>query len=133
MSSADEPREFLSLRAKGVVPLAEPFLLLVLGRYNTAQESEPADLPPFLDAPGGVALPWSMCASGRNEAACVKAAIKAGGHVRVGFENNLLRPDGTPYVTNCEVVRSAADAVAAPGREVMPVAGTRDLLARAVA
>lgn len=126
---ADEPREFLSLRAKGVVPFAEPFLLFVLGRHNTARESEPADLPPFLDALGGVALPRSMRASGRNEAACVKAAIRPA----VGFENNPLRPDGTPYVTNREVVRSAADAVAAPGREVMPVAGTRDLLARAVA
>ncbi len=131
--SADELREFLALREKGVVPFAEPFLLFVLGRYSATQESDPDDLAPFLEALGKETLPWSMCAFGRNEAACVKAAIEAGGHVRVGFENNILRPDGTPYGTNCEVVRSAVDTVAALGHTVMSVAETRELLARSAA
>lgn len=131
--SADELREFLAFREKGVVPFAEPFLLFVLGRYSASQESQPDDLAPFLDALGDAELPWSMCAFGRNEAACVKAAIEAGGHVRVGFENNLLRPDGTPYGTNCEVVRSAAETVTALGHTVMSVAETRELLDRTAA
>ncbi len=131
--SADELRAFLSLWERDVVPFAEPFLLFVLGRYNASQESEPEDLLPFLDALGDKALPWSMCAFGKNESACVKAAIEAGGHVRVGFENNLLKPDGTPYGTNCEVVRSAAETVAALGHKAMSVAETREFLERTAA
>ena len=41
---------------------------------------------------------WSVCAFGRREAACVTAAALLGGHVRVGFENNLTLPNGAARV-----------------------------------
>jgi 3-keto-5-aminohexanoate cleavage enzyme len=46
-----------------------------------------------------------VCAFGRREAACVVAAALLGGHIRVGFENNLLLPDGTLAGSNADLVR----------------------------
>ena len=70
------------------------FVLFVLGRYAAEQTSSPSDLLAFLNADDG-AYPWAMCAFGRLEHACVMAAAASGGHVRVGFENNLYLPDGS--------------------------------------
>ena len=42
--------------------------------------------------------PWSLCAFGATELRCMGAAIALGGHVRVGFENNLFNPDGSSDV-----------------------------------
>jgi uncharacterized protein (DUF849 family) len=70
---------------------------------------------PFL-APG---LPrfrhWSVCAFGARETACVAAGALLGGHVRVGFENNLFMPDGSQARDNAELVAAAAAAMGACG------------------
>ena len=71
-----------------------------------------------------------MCAFGKNESACVEAAIAAGGHVRVGFENNIWRSDGSLAESNCESVRKAAELVEMHGRTVMTAAEAREFLAK---
>ncbi len=117
-----EPSEAVlleDLRRRGLVPWQDVPVLYVLGRYTVGQQSEPADLLPFL-APG---MPrfrhWSLCAFGRREAACVVAGALLGGHVRVGFENNLQRPDGTIAESNADLVRLTADILAATGTRPM--------------
>jgi 3-keto-5-aminohexanoate cleavage enzyme len=82
-----------ALRAKGVIPDAPWSLLFVLGRYSVGQTSEAKDLLPFVMAHTGNE-PWSMCAFGAGEHACATTAAALGGHVRVGFENNLLLNNG---------------------------------------
>lgn len=116
---AEEVTRFFRLCDKGVIPFARPFLLFVLGRYAADQQSVPEDLDPFLDALGGRDVPWAMCAFGRRELACAEAAIAAGGHVRVGFENNLHRADGTVAATNADLVAATAGRIIALGHEVM--------------
>jgi uncharacterized protein (DUF849 family) len=86
--SPDEIARYRDLRGRGVIPDARDFLLFVLGRYTAGQVSEPADLLPFLRAHDG-STPWAVCAFGPREAACAMAGAALGGHVRVGFENNL--------------------------------------------
>lgn len=109
--SAAEFARLAALIRRGLVPWADPPVLFVLGRYTAGQTSAPADLLPFL-APG---MPrpahWMTCAFGRFEAACAVASALLGGHVRVGFENNLHLPDGTIAPDNAASVAALADAL----------------------
>jgi uncharacterized protein (DUF849 family) len=104
-----------SLRERGVVPDAPWFLLFVLGRYTAGQTSSPRYLVPFVHAHTGPE-PWAVCAFGATEHACVTAAAALGGHVRVGFENNLQLKDGQTAPDNAALVKQAAEAAASLGR-----------------
>lgn len=94
-----------------------PNTLYVLGRYTEGQRSSPRDLLPFLDG-WTLAHPWSVCAFGPAEALCMTAAMGLGGHVRVGFENNLFRADGSPALCNADLVENVAEIARRSGRGV---------------
>ena len=97
---------YTDLKARGIIPDGKDFLLYVLGRYSQGQTSAPADLLPFLAAaPPRPA--WAVCAFGPQENACALAATCLGGHVRVGFENNLFLADGTQAPDNASLVAQA--------------------------
>lgn len=99
-----EAQQLARLHERGLLPWDDIAVLYVLGRYTPGQVSSPRDLLPFL-APGQpVCGPWSVCAFGHQETACVTTAALLGGHARVGFENNLFRPDGTMAQSNGEMV-----------------------------
>ncbi|RWA94521.1 3-keto-5-aminohexanoate cleavage protein [Mesorhizobium sp.] len=103
------------LAGRGLIPFDNLPVLYVLGRYTVGQTSRPADLLPFL-APGiPAARHWMVCAFGSQEAACVTTAALLGGHARVGFENNLLLPDGTLASGNQDLVVATRRAVEACG------------------
>jgi len=112
-----------TLRQQGVIPDAPWFLLFVLGRYTAGQTSSPLDLVPFVHAHTGPE-PWAVCAFGATEQACVTAAAALGGHVRVGFENNLQLKTGATAPDNTALVRQAVDAAACLGR---PLATAHDI------
>lgn len=103
------------LRLRGVIPFEQLSVLYVLGRYTAAQTSDPVDLLPFLDAAVPRFPHWSTCAFGDKEAACVLAGALLGGNIRVGFENNLLLPDGRTARGNEELVGLARDGVISLG------------------
>ena len=128
-SPADVTR-LLDLRKRGIIPFSQPFALFVLGRYTEDQQSDPADLTPFVDALGEEEIPWAMCAFGQRELDCVEAAVKAGGHVRVGFENNVHRPDGTLARSNGELVSLAARRIRVLGDTPMGVEEARKFFNR---
>jgi uncharacterized protein (DUF849 family) len=111
----EEANKLAELKARGLIPFEDIPVLYVLGRYTAGQKSSPSDLLPFL-APG---MPrfrhWSVCAFGQRETACVTAGALLGGHVRVGFENNLFLPDGSLARDNAALVEAAANAIAACG------------------
>ena len=104
----EEVTRYYALRERGVLGEGKDFLLFVLGRYTPGQVSVPADLLPFLSVFRGD-VPWAMCAFGRQEHACAVTAAALGGHVRVGFENNLHAADGSVAADNSVLVRQAAD------------------------
>jgi len=58
---------------------------------------------------------WMVCAFGQQETACVTAGALLGGHARVGFENDLLLPNGTVASGNQDLVAAARHAVEACG------------------
>lgn len=117
------------LRARGVIPDAPWFLLFVLGRYTTGQTSSPRDLVPFLANHAGQE-PWAVCAFGATEHACVVAAASMGGHVRVGFENNLKLKDDTMAPDNAALVRQAVESAICLGRPVATAADIRQRFGR---
>lgn len=115
-----EPEEAVrldALRRRGIVPFDEPPVLYVLGRYTTGQTSAPQDLLPFLAPDQPVFQRFMVCAFGAHEAACVIMGGLLGGGLRVGFENNLVLPDGSPAVSNAELVATV--------RRGLEVAGIR--------
>lgn len=81
-------------------------LLFVLGRYTTNQQSEPADLTPFLDwmQHNAIKADWALCAFGKQETACLRSGLLAGGKVRVGFENSFWNENGSIASNNAERV-----------------------------
>jgi len=126
--SGEEVGWYRSLLERGVIPDAPHWLLFVLGRYSDTQQSRPADLLPFLAQTPPV--PWAMCAFGSGEHACAVTAAALGGHVRVGFENNLQLKDGNRAPHNAALVAQAAEASAMLNRPLLDADGLRDLLVR---
>jgi|RhiMetdeSRZDD1v2_1073273.scaffolds.fasta_scaffold00308_42 uncharacterized protein (DUF849 family) len=123
--AADVAR-LVSLRANGALPIEKPHALFVLGRKATDGVSDPRDLLPFVNSwPSD--WPWTVCAFGRTEPQCLAAAIALGGHVRVGFENNLFAPDGTPARDNAAAVVNVVQLVARTGRRLASAAEARAL------
>jgi 3-keto-5-aminohexanoate cleavage enzyme len=128
-----EVRLFQGLRQRGVVPQAQPFVIFVLGRYLApGQVSRPADLLEFLEA-HDPACPWMVCAFGRTETAALALAAALGGHLRVGFENNLEHANGRLAGCNAERVAAIAEIVRAIGRPLADGAAARELLEAAAA
>ncbi len=107
-STADIERYF-ELRKRGVIPNGRHWVLFVLGRHDSEHIARPQDLLSFLNSWRNTAAPWAVCAFGRDEAACISAAMTLGGHGRVGFENNLYLPDGSLASENSELVRISAE------------------------
>jgi 3-keto-5-aminohexanoate cleavage enzyme len=126
--SPQEVARFHELRDRGVIPQRRPFALLVLGRYAGQIEARPEDMLPYLAA-HDFDCPWALCAFGRRESACVLTAAGLGGHVRVGFENNLWLADGRLAASNAELVEQVAAGAGLLGREIADVATTRAFLA----
>jgi uncharacterized protein (DUF849 family) len=125
--SAEELDRFLEFRQRGDVPASHRCVLFVLGRYSVDMQSDPADLEPFLqrDLAG---LDWFTCAFGRREQQCALAAIDAGGHARVGFENNLYLPDGSIAANTAQLVESLVTALGERNLRPASAAVARQLL-----
>lgn len=48
---------------------------------------------------------WMICAFGKNEFSATKLAIRLGGHVRIGFENNSVLEDGSDAIDNMALIK----------------------------
>ncbi|WP_065334316.1 BKACE family enzyme [Tritonibacter mobilis] len=106
--------------ADGTVPQEMRDVILVLGQYATGQPAAPAMLPEFLALIAPLALRWSLCAFGPQEHACLLAAVKAGGQVRIGFENSLGPEDGAPWADNAASVAVFLQQATARGHILAP-------------
>jgi 3-keto-5-aminohexanoate cleavage enzyme len=122
--SVEDVARLDDLRKRGLVPFDRLPVLFVLGRYTAGQTSRPVDLLPFVQAGAPAFKHWSVCAFGAQEIACVTTSALLGGHIRVGFENNELLPDGSRAEANEDLVAAARRAIEAVGL----VAATADQL-----
>ena len=117
---------------RGLIPLEKLSVLYVLGRFSLTRTAAPRDLLPFLAPETPRFHSWSACAFGRRETACVTAAALLGGQARVGFENNLVLPDGARAASNAELVGAAARALEAVGLTTQTADGLRGEIAAAI-
>ncbi len=113
--SPEDVRLLASWFDKGIVQPGQRDTLFVLGSYARARAGQPSDLAPFLAAAQGLDLNWSVCAFGRNEQACLLAALEKGGDVRIGFENNMTAPDGSVFADNAASVAALVHKAAVQG------------------
>ena len=125
--SVEDIQYFSKLRQRGIIPQQNPAVLLVLGRYTQNQQSEAEDLKPLLLELGNENC-WWLCAFGANEAECMLAAAAAGGHCRVGFENNMQLADGSIASTNETLVRLLVSKLQAAGLEIATPAQAREFM-----
>ena len=121
-----------AMMKQGLVPFERLSVLYVLGRFALTRTAIPRDLLPFLAPDMPRFDPWSVCAFGRREAACVTVAALLGGHARVGFENNLALPDGERAASNADLVGAAARALDAAGLQTETADGLRGEIAAAL-
>lgn len=106
--SVEELDRLLDLIARSVIPGRGHSLVFPLGRYVANQESDPAELVPFLARlkaqEESNAFIWWACAFGAAETTSLVAAAALGGHCRIGFENSFLNADGSRAASNAERV-----------------------------
>jgi 3-keto-5-aminohexanoate cleavage enzyme len=117
----------LAWAKEGAIDPARLSVLYVLGRYTAGQISNPVDLLAYL---GVTELPfrdWMVCAFGANELRCAALAALLGGHVRVGFENNLYLADGKLAARNAELVAQTAGTLQALHLDLASAADVRSL------
>ena len=72
--------------------------------------------------------PWSVCAIGLSEFPMATMAILMGGHVRVGFEDNLYVSKGVRAKSNTELVEKVVRLAKELDREIASPAEARALL-----
>lgn len=89
----------------------------------------PNDLNTFMAMVNNVPDNWTFSAFslGRNQMAYAAAAVLAGGHVRVGLEDNLWLDKGV-LATNAQLVERAVGIVEGMGAKIMGPQAVRDKL-----
>ena len=127
-SVADVER-FNAMRERGVFANAAPFVLFVLGNYANGIAGTVADLDILLEATAADACPWAVCCFGPNENAVMRRALDLGGHVRIGFENNVVMADGSPAPDNAALIREFVRATEGHSRSPASPAEVREAFA----
>lgn len=115
--TAEEVDRLAALIADGTIPSGPLQVLHVLGRYTAGQTSSPEDLatPLARQWAAGLRADWAVCAFGPDETDCLLTARRAGGKMRIGFENNLFMADGSMAASNAARVSELVSRLADPG------------------
>jgi 3-keto-5-aminohexanoate cleavage enzyme len=71
---------------------------------------------------------WSVLGTGKDQLPMATMAILLGGHVRVGFEDNIYLRKGLLAASNAQLVEGAADLASRLGREVATPREARHIL-----
>ena len=123
--SIDDLTRFDKLRTRGIFADDAPFVLFVLGNYADAAAGQVEDLDALLAATDSQRFPWAVCCFGPHEHAVMQEALARGGHVRIGFENNLLLADGSTAPDNAALIQQFVAATADQERRPATVAEVR--------
>jgi uncharacterized protein (DUF849 family) len=105
---------------------APPYFQLCLGVAYGAPATPQSMLHLQSQLPQGAV--WSAFGVGRNQFPMVAQAVLLGGHVRVGFEDNLYLEAGTLAPSNAALVNKAAGIIRALGSDVATPDEARGLL-----
>lgn len=113
------------LAEKGVIPEPLHVQFVMVGR--TGFLPTPRTLIYCLDQlPEG--WTWSVCALGRHEIPMAAVAMTLGGHVRVGFEDNIYLRRGELATSNAQLVEKAANIGRELDRPIATPSEAREIL-----
>lgn len=99
-------------RAGGVIPPGDCSVLLVFGTYEPPVPARVDAVPEAVEALERGFPDWAACAFGPTEEAVLVEVANRGGNVRIGFENNIHRPDGSLAVSTADNIRQFRSALA---------------------
>lgn len=116
----------MNLVKKGQLPGAPLHFNFVLGVPGCASASVSNLLWMYNSIPAGST--WCVTGIGRHEFLLAAPAIVMGGHVRVGFEDNLFIEKGVLAKSNGELVAKVVRLAKELGREVATSAEAREIL-----
>jgi 3-keto-5-aminohexanoate cleavage enzyme len=71
---------------------------------------------------------WSVLGTGKDQRTMVTMGILMGGHIRVGFEDNIYVAKGVPAKSNAQMVEKAADLAERLGRSIATPQEARRIL-----
>lgn len=104
---------------EAAIPAHMRDVLLVFGAYSPERLAQPEEVEPFVQALGDDFPNWTICAFGQHENAVAQEAIRLGGHIRIGFENNIQRPDGSLATDNAENIALALKSAQTLNRSIL--------------
>ena len=103
-----------------------PYFQLVMGVLGQIPATVDNLIHMARSVPAG--SPWSVCAVGLNEFPMTTMGIIMGGHVRVGFEDNIYLAEGVPAKSNAELVEKIVRIGRDLGREIASPDEAREIL-----
>jgi uncharacterized protein (DUF849 family) len=116
--TAREVERFEHMRQRGVFAEEHPLCLLVLGNYADEIEGSIEELEEMVSMADFGNFPWGACNFGATELKCMLAVTRMGGHVRLGFENNLWLEDGSLAGRNSDLIEQYRKAIAGQSRTI---------------
>jgi len=114
--SPEDVERFDAMRRRGMFEDDNPFCLMVMGRYSDELEGSLSELGAMLAATDCSNFPWAACCFGKQEHEAMLMATSVGGHVRIGFENNLCLPDGSKARDNADLIHAYCWSIASQTR-----------------
>ena len=132
-----ELEKFRELVALGTIPGRKHVVIVALGQYDKSipdLEME-SRLESFASAfrESDLDLIWFVCSFGKREAQTVLNAVPAGGHVRIGFENNIWLPDGRLADSNQTLIKQVSDQLTGDGCHIGNAQDLRDVFRAVIA
>jgi len=136
------------MKAHGVKPELECYDVGMINNAKVLNELGHIEAPPYFQLVMGVLgmipatvdnllhmahcvpkdSPWSVCAVGLDEWPMTNMAIIMGGHVRVGFEDNIYLSEGVKAKSNAEMVEKIVRISRELGREIATPDEAREIL-----
>jgi 3-keto-5-aminohexanoate cleavage enzyme len=105
---------------------APPYFQLCMG-IKWGIEATPENLR-FMQIKLPTEACWSVLGVGRSQFPMITLGVLMGGHIRVGFEDNLYLKKGVLAESNAQCVKAAVDLVKSLQREVATPAEAREIL-----
>jgi len=114
---------FEGFRKQGVFHDDNPFTLFVFGSY----QGNPTNTDPLKQRSLSATFPWAACGFYENEKDCISHAAQSGGHIRVGFENNIRKDENTLLENNAEMILHSANIAKSAQRPIATASDVRNI------
>ena len=105
--NVDDYKRFEDYQRRGVFHSDNPFMLFVFGSYTGS--TDPNALNELKQTSINTSFEWAVCGFADNEKECISHAVNNSGHIRVGFENNILNDEKQLLENNAVMADFAAN------------------------